>query len=180
MPEQTSITKFQSWDRTEACRKDRRLRLLASSRVPRSRVEYFSESCVAGRHLGSSSLHRSSRPEWLLGGVRMSAILSAQPELPSSSNLPTLTPVTAIRTAKLENAGEPVKVALPTNPKLIIRSMVWLVTPLFGCVCGLTCCHRGRSEAMPHRSMGFSTSLPPKSRLKWLPTLPRADFQSNS
>ena len=51
-------------------------------------------------------------------GVRMSAILSAQPELPSSSNLPTLSPVTTIRTAKLENAGEPVKVALPPNPKL--------------------------------------------------------------
>lgn len=51
-------------------------------------------------------------------GVRMSAVSSAQPELPSSSNLPTLSPVTAIRTAKLENAGEPVKVALPTNPKL--------------------------------------------------------------
>jgi hypothetical protein len=51
-------------------------------------------------------------------GVRMSAVSSAQPELPSSSNLPTLSPVTAIRTAKLENAGEPVKVAPPTNPKL--------------------------------------------------------------
>jgi hypothetical protein len=48
----------------------------------------------------------------------MSATFSAQPELPSQSNLPTLSPVTAIRTAKLENAGEPVKVALPTNPKL--------------------------------------------------------------
>src|SRR4051812_37331351 len=48
----------------------------------------------------------------------MSAIFSAQPELPSSSNLPTLSPVTAIRTAKLEAAGQAVKVALQTNPKL--------------------------------------------------------------
>jgi hypothetical protein len=48
----------------------------------------------------------------------MSATFSAQPELPSQSNLPTLSPVTAIRTAKLENAGESVKVGLPTNPKL--------------------------------------------------------------
>jgi len=51
-------------------------------------------------------------------GVRMSAVSSAQPELPSSSNLPTLSAVTSIRTAKLENAGESVKVALPANPKL--------------------------------------------------------------
>jgi hypothetical protein len=51
-------------------------------------------------------------------GVRMSAILSAQPELPSSSSLTTISPVTAIRTAKLEKASASVKVALTANQNL--------------------------------------------------------------
>jgi hypothetical protein len=29
---------------------------------------------------------------------------------------------------------------------------------------------------MPHRSMGFLTLLPPKSKPKWFPTLSQADF----
>jgi hypothetical protein len=51
-------------------------------------------------------------------GVRMSAASPAQPELPSSPNLPTVSSVTSIRTAKLENSGQAVKAALPTNPNL--------------------------------------------------------------
>ena len=51
-------------------------------------------------------------------GVRMSAALSAQPELPSSSNLPTLSPEPAIRTVNLVSAGQSVKVTLPANPNL--------------------------------------------------------------
>jgi hypothetical protein len=51
-------------------------------------------------------------------GVRMSAALSAQPELPSSSNLPTLSPEPAIRTVNLVSAGQSVKVTLPTNRNL--------------------------------------------------------------
>jgi len=48
----------------------------------------------------------------------MSAALSAQPELPSSSNLPTLSPEPAIRTVNLVSAGQSVKVTLPANPNL--------------------------------------------------------------
>jgi hypothetical protein len=48
----------------------------------------------------------------------MSADLSAESELLSSSNLSTLTPVTSIRIEKLENGGELVGVGLPTNADL--------------------------------------------------------------
>ena len=48
----------------------------------------------------------------------MSAASSAQPELPSLSNLPTLSPVVSIRTENLANTGDSVKVTLPTNPNL--------------------------------------------------------------
>lgn len=46
----------------------------------------------------------------------------------------------------------------PTQ-NFIVPSMVWWVTALFGCVYGLTGCHRGRSKATPRRSMGSSTLL---------------------
>jgi hypothetical protein len=48
----------------------------------------------------------------------MSAASSAQPELPSLSNPPTLSSVAAIRTANLVSVGQSVKVALPRNPNL--------------------------------------------------------------
>lgn len=48
----------------------------------------------------------------------MSADLSAEPELSSSSNLSTLRPVTSIRVENLGNAGELVGVGLPANPNL--------------------------------------------------------------
>lgn len=50
----------------------------------------------------------------------MSAASSVQPELPSPSlsNLATLSPVTSIRTAKLELAGKAIRVAPGANLKL--------------------------------------------------------------
>jgi hypothetical protein len=50
--------------------------------------------------------------------VRMSAALSAQPELPSSSSLAIFSPATSIRPVKSEIARESVRTTPPTNPKL--------------------------------------------------------------
>jgi len=67
----------------------------------------------------------------------------------------------------------------PRTRDFIVRSVAWLVTLLFACVCGLTCCRRGRSATIPHKLTGFSTLLPPKWRLKWFPRLPRTDLSLN-
>ena len=48
----------------------------------------------------------------------MSAASSTQPELPSSSNLVTLSPAASIRTAKMEIAGNTVSMASPAKPNL--------------------------------------------------------------
>jgi len=54
----------------------------------------------------------------------------------------------------------------PRSRRFTAPSVVWLVTVLFGFVCGLTCCRRGKSKAMPHPLRGSSTFQPRKPRLE--------------